>query len=100
MGTAYVHTVLDDHSRIAYAEIHDDGTAATVTAVLRRAVASFAARAVTTRRVLSDNGPAYRSYLWRDTCTELGITAKRTRHTGHKPTARLLSRPFRGWPDS
>jgi hypothetical protein len=31
MGTAYVHTVLDDHSRIAYAEIHDDETAATVT---------------------------------------------------------------------
>ena len=29
--------------------------------------------------MLSDNGGAYRSYLWRDTCTELGITPKRTR---------------------
>jgi hypothetical protein len=28
MGTAFVHTVLDDHSRVAYAEIHDDETAA------------------------------------------------------------------------
>jgi transposase InsO family protein len=79
MGTAFVHTVLDDHSRVAYAEIHDDETAATATAVLRRAVAWFGARDVTVTRVLSDNGSAYRSHLWRDTCAELGITPKRTR---------------------
>ena len=40
MGKAYVHTVIDDHSRIAYAEIHDDETALTATAVLVRAVSS------------------------------------------------------------
>jgi transposase InsO family protein len=79
LGTAFVHTVLDDHSRVAYAEIHDDETAATATAVLRRAVAWFALRGVITLRVLSDNGSAYRSHLWRDTCAELGITPKRTR---------------------
>jgi transposase InsO family protein len=79
MGTAFVHTVLDDHSRIAYAEIHDDETADTATAVLRRAVAWFAARGVIVRRVLSDNGSPYRSRLWRQTCTQLGITPKRTR---------------------
>jgi transposase InsO family protein len=79
LGTAFVHTVLDDHSRVAYAEIHDDETAATALGVLRRAVAWFAARGVTAERVLSDNGSAYRSRAWRDTCAELGITAKRTR---------------------
>jgi len=79
IGTAFVHTVLDDHSRVAYAEIHDDETAATAVAVLRRAVAWFAARGVTTQRVLSDNGSCYRSHAWRDTCLELGITHKRTR---------------------
>jgi len=79
LGTAFVHTVLDDHSRVAYAEIHDDETAATATGVLRRAVAWFAARGVTTERVLSDNGSAYRSHVWRDACLELGITPKRTR---------------------
>ena len=79
LGTAFVHTVLDDHSRVAYAEIHDDETAATATAVLRRAVAWFADRGVTIERVLSDNGSAYRSHLWRDTCTNLGITPKKTR---------------------
>jgi transposase InsO family protein len=79
VGTAFVHTVIDDHSRVAYAEIHDDETKETAAAVLRNAVAWFAQRGVTVERVLSDNGNCYRSFLWRDTCTELGITPKRTR---------------------
>jgi transposase InsO family protein len=79
IGTAFVHTVVDDHSRVAYAEIREDEKAATAIAVLRNAVAWFAARGVTVERVLSDNGSAYRSYAWRDACTELGITAKKTR---------------------
>jgi transposase InsO family protein len=79
IGTAFVHTVIDDHSRVAYAEIHDDETAATAVGVLLRAVSWFAVRGVIVERVLSDNGPAYKSHLWRDTCTELGIKAKRTR---------------------
>jgi transposase InsO family protein len=79
VGTGYVHVVLDDHSRVAYAEVHDDETAATAATVLRRAVTWFSERGVTTKRVLSDNGSAYRSHLWRATCAELGITPKRTR---------------------
>jgi transposase InsO family protein len=79
LGTAFVHTVLDDHSRVAYAEIHDDETAATAAGVLHRAAAWFADRGVIIQRVLSDNGSAYRSFLWRDTCAALGITPKRTR---------------------
>ena len=79
LGTAFVHTVIDDHSRVAYAEIHDDETAATATTVLRNAVAWFAARGVTVERVLSDNGSAYRAHAWRDTCAELGIKPRRTR---------------------
>jgi len=79
MGHAFIHTVIDDHSRVAYAEIHDDEKATTATGVLRRAVAWFAARGVKVERVLSDNGSAYRSHLWRDTCAELSITPKRTR---------------------
>jgi transposase InsO family protein len=79
MGTAFVHTVLDDHSRVAYAEIHDNETAATAITVLRHAHAWFAARGVITERVLSDNGSAYRSHAWREACRELAITPKRTR---------------------
>jgi len=79
MGYAFVHTVIDDHSRVAYAEVHDDETAMTATGVLRRATHWFNQRGIPIERVLSDNGSAYRSFLWKDTCAELGITPKRTR---------------------
>lgn len=78
-GTCYLHTVIDDHSRVAYVEAHDDEKKETATAVLRRAVAWFDARGVNIERVLSDNGSAYRSHYWREACEELGITHKRTR---------------------
>jgi transposase InsO family protein len=78
-GTCYLHTVIDDHSRVAYVEARDDETKETATEVLRNAVAWFAARGVTVQRVLSDNGSCYKSHLWRDTCLELGITPKKTR---------------------
>jgi transposase InsO family protein len=79
MRHAFVHTVIDDHSRVAYAEVHDDETAFTATAVLARAVAWYSARGVTVERVLSDNGSAYKSHLWQTVCDQLGITVKKTR---------------------
>lgn len=79
LGHAFVHTVIDDHSRVAYAEIHDNETGATAVEVLQRAVSWFADHGVTVERVLSDNGSAYRSHAWRDACAELGIKPKHTR---------------------
>lgn len=79
LGYAFVHIVIDADSRVAYAEIHDDETAVTAAAVLRRAVGWFADRGVTVERVLSDNGGCYRSALWKQTCTELGVKPKHTR---------------------
>jgi transposase InsO family protein len=79
VGTAALHTVIDDHSRVAYIEIHTDETAATAIAVLQRAIAWFAGRGVTVERVLSDNGSCYRSHAWRDACADLGVRHKRTR---------------------
>jgi transposase InsO family protein len=79
MGHAYVHAAVDDHSRLAYAEIHDDETAATAIAFWHRAVTWYAARGITIERVLSDNGSCYRSRAWRQTCTDLGIKTKYTR---------------------
>jgi transposase InsO family protein len=79
MGKAFVHTVIDDHSRVAYAEIHDDEKAVTAIGVLQRAVSWFAARGITVERVLSDNGSAYNSKLWKRTCADLGIAVKKTR---------------------
>ncbi|OMH36125.1 transposase, partial [Tersicoccus sp. Bi-70] len=79
VGMAYLHTVIDDHSRVAYAEVCADEKATTAVGVLRRAVAWYADHGVTVERVLSDNGAAYLSHAWADACTELGITPKRTR---------------------
>jgi transposase InsO family protein len=85
--------VLDDHSRIAYAEIHDDKTAATAIGVLRRAVSRFAARGVQVHRVISDNGGAYTSHA----CHDLGIKAKETRP--YRPqTNGKIERFHRTWP--
>ena len=56
IGTCYLHTVIDNHSRVAYVEAHDDETKETATQVLRNAVAWFAERGVSVQRVLADNG--------------------------------------------
>jgi transposase InsO family protein len=79
IGTAFLHTVIDDYSRIAYVEICSDEKSETAIGVLQRAVAWFAEHGVTVERVLSDNGSCYRSHAWQHACTSLGIKAKRTR---------------------
>jgi transposase InsO family protein len=79
LGTGFVHTVIDDCSRVAYAEIRADEKSDTAVEVLHNAVAWFAERGITVERVLSDNGSCYRSFAWRDACHQLGITHKRTR---------------------
>jgi len=80
-GFDYIHTALDDHSRLAYAEIHPDEKAATCAAFLLRAAAFFAAHGIDRiERVITDNAWAYRkSCLWRQALTELGAAGKLTR---------------------
>ena len=58
-GFEYLHVMIDDYSRLAYAEVLDDVTAASAIAFLHRAVAWYAARGVRIRAVMSDNGSAY-----------------------------------------
>lgn len=79
IGRSYLHTVVDDYSRLAYVEICSDEKAATAIGVLQRAVAWFTEHGITVERVLSDNGSAYKSLAWRDTCAVLNIRHKRTR---------------------
>ena len=75
----YLHSVIDAFSRVAYVEVWPDETADTCIGVFDRAVAWFAELGVTVEAVLSDNGSAYRSYLWRDTCQRLAIEHRRIR---------------------
>ena len=58
-GWEFVHTLVDDCSRLAYSEIHDDERAATVTEFTRRGLDWFLARGVVTERLLSDNAWVY-----------------------------------------
>lgn len=58
-GHAYIHSVIDGHSRVVYSEVHDDETSGTAAAVLIRTVDRFNAPGVTSERVLPDNGAAY-----------------------------------------
>ena len=78
-GWQYLHLAIDDHSRLAYAELLRSESPADCVAFLRRAVAWYAEHGITIERVLSDNGNGYRSFAWRDACTELNIGRRYTR---------------------
>jgi transposase InsO family protein len=78
IGWEYVHVAIDDYSRLAYAEVLADEKASTAIGFLRRAVAFFARHGITVERVMTDNGPAYKSGPHRLACAELGIRHLRT----------------------
>ena len=79
VGYRYVHTALDDRTRVVYSEILDDEQGDTAAGFWRRAAAALAARGITVERVLTDNGACYRSRAWAAACTSTGVTHKRTR---------------------
>ncbi|MFJ2723170.1 IS481 family transposase [Streptomyces sp. NPDC087437] len=78
-GYSYLHTAVDDHSRLAYSEIHTDEKKETATGFWQRAHTFFAQAGITVERVLTDNGSCYRSRDWRDLLAAAGIVHKRTR---------------------
>jgi transposase InsO family protein len=59
VGYEYAHAIVDDHTRLAYVELHDDEKAATVTSFVERALAFFAEHGITTTRLMTDNGFSY-----------------------------------------
>jgi transposase InsO family protein len=79
IGYSYIHSAVDDHSRLAYSEVHQDEKKETATAFWQRAHAFFTRNGMTVERVLTDNGACYKSYLWRNSLAAAGIAHKRTR---------------------
>ncbi|WP_338485962.1 IS481 family transposase [Streptomyces sp. SCSIO 75703] len=81
MGFDYVHSAVDDHTRLAYSEIHGDEKTATCAGFLTRAATFFHSQGITRiERVLTDNAWAYRKGLaWKAVLAELGATGKLTR---------------------
>jgi len=78
-GYEYLHVIVDDYSRLAYAEILDDLTAACAIAFLRRAIAWYAARGVTVKAVMTDNGSCYIAYRYQQALRDLGLKQLRIR---------------------
>jgi transposase InsO family protein len=79
VGWEYVHVAVDDATRLAYVEVLGDEKATTAVAFLRRAIAHYAAHGITVHRLITDNGPAYRSTIHAIACRLLGIRHLRTR---------------------
>ncbi|WP_371591766.1 IS481 family transposase [Streptomyces virginiae] len=78
-GYSYIHTAVDDHSRLAFSEILADEKKETAAGFWTRAQAFFAGCGITVERALTDNGACYKSHVWRDVPAAAGITHKRTR---------------------
>ncbi len=72
-GQTVVIGVVDDHTRLAYCELHSNETAETVTATLRRATVWMREQGCgPVQAVMSDNHKAYTSRLFTQALAELG----------------------------
>jgi transposase InsO family protein len=100
IGREYVHVAVDDHSRVAYAEVLDAQDREASAAFITRALTWFAARGVTIRRVMTDNGSAYRSQTFRTALALAHVRHLRTRpyppRTNRK-AERLIQPLLREW---
>jgi len=79
-GWEVAHVAIDDHSRVGFVQVYPDEKRPSALAFLHAAVAHYRALGVRIKRLLTDNGPAYRSRLFAQACTALGIKHSFTRH--------------------
>jgi transposase InsO family protein len=78
-GWEFVHVAVDDASRVAYVEVLGNERGQTTVAFLRRAIAWFKRLGVRIRRILSDNGPNYRSDVFARCCRWHKVRHMRTK---------------------
>src|ERR1700677_1258601 len=99
-GWEFVHVCIDDHSRIAFSQIKPDEKADSAVPFLKAAVAYYKSLGIKVERVMTDNGPCYKSFSFRDACIDLGIKHIRTKPSTPKTNAkaeRLIQTPLREW---
>ncbi len=58
-GYDFCHAIIDDHSRLAYVELHDDERAETVTGFVERALRFYESHGITAKRLMTDNAWTY-----------------------------------------
>jgi transposase InsO family protein len=80
VGWEVAHVAIDDHSRVGFVRMYPDEKRPSAVAFLQAAVAHYQVLGVTIKRLITDNGPAYRSQLFARTCQALGIKHTFTRH--------------------
>jgi transposase InsO family protein len=80
-GVDFVHAIIDDHTRLAYAEIHQDQRAATVAAFLERALSFFRSHGSIAKRLMTDNAWIY----VRSSAVRQLLTTHEIRHLTTKP---------------
>jgi transposase InsO family protein len=78
-GWEFLYVAVDDHSRLTYTALYPDEKADSSASFLAEAVAYFQRFGITTRRVLTDNGPCFYAHRFARACSELAIAHKRTR---------------------
>lgn len=78
-GYRFIHTAIDDRTRVAYSEIHNDELGDTAARFWLRAAHWFSERDVHCQRVITDNGACYKSRVWHAACADTGTTVKKTR---------------------
>ena len=99
-GWEFVHVAIDDASRLAFSQILPDEKKGSAVAFLRAAVAYYASLGVTVARVMTDNGPCYKSFDFRDACRDLGLRHIRTRPYTPKTNGkaeRFIQTALREW---
>jgi transposase len=79
IGWQHLHVAIDDHARLAYAELLAGRDAESCARFLARAVAWYGEQGITVERVLSDNAKAYHARAWIETTRRLGIERRSTR---------------------
>jgi transposase InsO family protein len=90
IGYDYLHSAVDDRSRVAFSQILPDETALTTALFLIEAASFFADHGVRIERILTDNAKAYvESALFTETAAGLGIGLKRTRPFRPQTTGRV-----------
>jgi transposase InsO family protein len=78
-GWEFVHVAVDDCTRVAYVEVLGDERGPTTVGFYQRAIAWFARHGVTVERIMSDNGPNYRSKIVAAFCAQREIRQVFTR---------------------
>jgi transposase InsO family protein len=79
IGWQHLHVAIDDHSRLAYAELLPGQDASSCARFLEHAAAWYREQGVVVERVLTDNAKAYHARAWIEATRRLGIERRYTR---------------------